>query len=541
MACKPDAATTARMRFLLCLLLASLPAVALAQAAASPQIMTDVKAGNFNGAETLANATGDPLTVKLVTFFRLLDPGGGTADEIQNFIADNPDWPEQGLLALREKQAAGLYAPEFPEITPPFLEQAEALHAAGNDSQAAALWATQGKTAQAAADAGQLLMFWPSQNTLARALLAEGDTKNAYAVVIAASPPAEGATAREQIADRDFLAGFLLLRFLKQPAEAAAWFRDLASSSTAAITQGRAWYWLGRSESGQAAQDDFARAAQYPDTYYGQLAAIALGDTPQQLSARITAAGEPGFTANDALNFALMELPRAAALLAQMGDPQDAQIFLNRLGQTAIDSRTRELAAKLALGMGLPQSAVSIARTAGISGQMLVREGWPMPYSPPAATLEPAIAYGIMRQESSFDPTAISGSGAMGLMQLMPATARRTASQNGLVDDDLFSPTENMALGTAYLAGLIQRFGDCLPLAIAAYNAGPQNVANWLAANGDPELGNNPGGADIIDWVEEIPFSETRNYVQRVSESVTIYRAFLTDTADDPMTRWMQK
>jgi soluble lytic murein transglycosylase len=526
------------MRFSGVLLLSLLPTLAFAQTPASPQIMTDVKAGNFSDAASLAAATGDPLMTKLVTFFRLTDPGGGTPDEIQAFIAANPDWPEQGLLALREKEASGQISPNVSETTPPFLTQAKALHAAAEDQQAALLWAEQGKAAAAAASPGQQLMFWPAQNTLARALLASGDAKNAYAVVIAANPPVDGQTAREQIADRDFLAGFLLLRFLHQPDQAAIWFTDLASSSAAVITQARAWYWLGRSETGAAAQADYARAAQYPDTYYGQLAALALGDSPQQLAARITADGEPTFSAGDAVNFALMELPRAAALLIQMNDPHDAATFLNRLGQIAPDDRTRELAAKLALGLGLPQSAVSISRTAGTAGQMLVREGWPMPFDPPQTTLEPAIAYGIMRQESSFDPTVISGAGAMGLMQLMPATARRTGEKNGLPANNLFDPEQNMALGSAYISGLVQDFGNCLPLAIAAYNAGPTNVANWLSEYGDPELGKNAGGADMIDWVEEIPFNETRNYVQRVSESITIYRAFLTGTADSPITPW---
>jgi soluble lytic murein transglycosylase-like protein len=526
------------MRFFGALFLTLLPAVAFAQTAASPQIMADVKAGNFSGAETLASATGDPLMVKLVTFFRLTDPGGGTPSEIQAFIAANPDWPEQGLLALRAQQASGLVSPYIPEMTPPFLAQAEALHAAGEDQQAAALWASQGKIAASAADSGQQLMFWPTQNALARALLSAGDAKDAYVVVTAVAPPASGQTAREQLADRDFLAGFLLLRFLHQPQQAATWFTDLSTSSTAVITQARAWYWLGRSETGAAAQADFARAARYPDTYYGQLAALTLGDTPQQLAALITAAGEPTFTADDALNFALMELPRAAALLMQMNDPRDAATFLNRLGQIAPDDRTRELAARLALGLGLPQSSVSIARTAGISGQMLVREGWPMPYTVSQSELEPAITYGIMRQESSFDPTVISGAGAMGLMQLMPETARRTGKKDDLPSGNLFDPAQNMALGTAYLTGLVQDFGNCLPLAIAAYNAGPTNVANWLAENGDPELAKNPGGVDIIDWVEEVPFNETRNYVQRVSESITIYRALLDGAADSPISPW---
>jgi soluble lytic murein transglycosylase len=529
------------MRFPGILLLAILPFAAYAQTAASPQIMADVKAGNFNEAGALAEATGDPLMVKLVTYFAYLDPGGGSGDEIQAFIDANPDWPQQGLLALRQAQAAGLGGGTPPALTPPFISQVLALHAAGGDTDAAAMWASQGQTAMAAADASQQMLFWPAQNTIARALLSENRPQDAYDVVTAVEPPGIGQAGREQVADRDFLAGFIALRFLNRPADATTWFTRLASASGAVITQARAYYWLGRAETGASARDDFARAAQYPSTYYGQLAAVALGDTPDQLANRIATAGEPTFTSDDALNFAMMELPRAAALLVQMNDPQDARIFLNRLGQIAIDDRSRELAARLALGLGVPASAVSIARTAGIAGQMLVREGWPMPVTPPADILEPAIAYGIMRQESSFDPTAVSGSGAMGLMQLMPGTARLTGQKNGLPYSNPFEPSQNMALGTTYLAGLIQQFGNCLPLAIAAYNGGPGNVSNWLALNGDPELGKNPGGADIIDWVEEIPFSETRNYVQRVSEGITIYRALLTGTAEQPVQPWMEK
>ena len=134
------------MRLRAILFLAFLPGLALAQTQSSPQpassqIISDIKSGDFTDASQLATATGDPLMMKLVTFFQLLDPGGGTADEIQSFIAANPDWPEQGLLALRAAAAAGLSAPSTPEITPPFLSQSEALHAAGQDTDAAALWA----------------------------------------------------------------------------------------------------------------------------------------------------------------------------------------------------------------------------------------------------------------------------------------------------------------------------------------------------------------------------------------------------------------
>jgi soluble lytic murein transglycosylase len=525
------------MKFLLPLLLALAPLPALAQQAASPQIMTDVKSGDFADAQNLAAATGDPLMTKLVTFFQLLG-GGGSPDELQSFIATSPDWPEQGMLAFRLAQAEGAESTSPRAEEPPFLTQAEDLHQAGSDDAAAALWVSGARAAMTDSTAAQQLLFWPAQDRLARALLMANDAKTAYAVVTSTDLPTQGATARGQIADRDFFAGFLLLRFLNQPAQAAAWFNDLLTASTAVITQARGYYWLARTESGATAAADYARAAAYPDTFYGQLAALALGDSPAQVAALITGAGEPAFTAGDAISFGLQELPRAAALLVQMDDPQDAQIFLSRIGTVAGDDRSRELAAKLALGLGYPQSAVAIARIAGVDGQMLVREGWPLAETPPAG-LEPAVALGIMRQESSFDPTAISGAGAEGLMQLMPGTARKTSRDDGIPYDNLFDPTQNMALGTAYLAGLIQQFGDCLPLAIAAYNAGPQNVANWLAENGDPEMRNQAGGANIIDWIEEIPFNETRNYVQRVTESIVVYRALQTGTADNPLTPWL--
>jgi soluble lytic murein transglycosylase len=525
------------MKFLLPLLLALAPLPALAQQAASPQIMTDVKSGDFADAQNLAAATGDPLMTKLVTFFQLLG-GGGSPDELQSFIATSPDWPEQGMLAFRLAQAEGAESTSPRAEEPPFLTQAEDLHQAGSDDAAAALWVSGARAAMTDSTAAQQLLFWPAQDRLARALLMANDAKTAYAVVTSTDLPTQGATARGQIADRDFFAGFLLLRFLNQPAQAAAWFNDLLTASTAVITQARGYYWLARTESGATAAADYARAAAYPDTFYGQFAALALGDSPAQVAALITGAGEPAFTAGDAISFGLQELPRAAALLVQMDDPQDAQIFLSRIGTVAGDDRSRELAAKLALGLGYPQSAVAIARIAGVDGQMLVREGWPLAETPPAG-LEPAVALGIMRQESSFDPTAISGAGAEGLMQLMPGTARKTSRDDGIAYDNLFDPTQNMALGTAYLAGLIQQFGDCLPLAIAAYNAGPQNVANWLAENGDPEMRNQAGGANIIDWIEEIPFNETRNYVQRVTESIVVYRALQTGTADNPLTPWL--
>ena len=527
------------MKFWSALPLLLIPSLAAAQTPPPAQIMTDVQNGDFQDAANLAAQTGDPLVSKLVTFYRLTNPGGGSAEEIQDFITQNPDWPEQKLLALRLSEANGTSSP-IPSVTPDFLIRAAALHQAAEDNTAAGLWTSAGPTAFAAATADQQLQFWPAQSTLARALLAANDPQDAYKVVTSVDPGQGSAPTLEQVTDRDFLAGFIALRFLHQPDQAAEWFRNLSAASPAVITQARAYYWLARTETGDAATADYERAAAFPTTYYGQLASLALGEDAQTLAARINAVDEPAYSFQDALYFALTELPHAAVLLAQMNDTQDAAIFLNRAAQEAIDDKTREMDAKLALGLGMPQSAVAIARSAGQAGQMLPVEGWPTPYSPPEGQLEPAVADGIMRQESSFDATAVSGSGAIGLMQLLPATARMTARKSGLPYGNLFNADVNMSLGTAYLATEVQNFGNCLPLAIAAYNAGPTNVASWLQQNGDPELGSDPGGADIIDWVELIPFPETRNYVQRVSENITIYRAKLTGSAASPISALAQ-
>ena len=528
------------MKLLAALPLLLLPNLAAAATPAPPQIMVDVQNNNFSDATDLAEQTGDPLVEKIVTFFRL-SAGDGSADEIQQFITDNPDWPQQKLLALRLAQASGTSSPNAPSETPAFIDEVTAAHAAGQDASAAGIWINHGPSEFNNAAPDQQQMFWPAQSTLARALLDANDPQDAYSVVTSVDPGQGSTPAPEQVTDRYFLAGFIALRFLNQPAQGAEWFRNLAAASKAVITQARAYYWLARCETGAAATADYERAAAYPTTYYGQLASVALGESPRTLAARINAVNEPAYSATDALYFSLTELPHAADLLMQMNDPHDAATFLNRTAQEAVDDKTRVMDARLALGLGLPQSAVAIARSSGTAGQMLPVEGWPTPYQPPSAGLDPAVADGIMRQESSFDPTAISGSGAIGLMQLEPATARMTAAKSGLPYGNLFDTGENMALGTAYFATELQNFGECLPLAIAAYNAGPNAVARWLGQYGDPELGSQPGGVNIVDWVEQIPYSETRNYVQRVSENITIYRAKLTGRADTPITPWLNK
>jgi soluble lytic murein transglycosylase len=420
------------------------------------------------------------------------------------------------------------------------LGQARWLRRNDRETDALTLWKSAGATAQAVvhdAAPAELPLFWAEREALARKLLEQGDAAGAYALV---DDP--GMIAKRQMLDADFLAGFIALRKLHDPAAAIRHFSDLAGASQAAITQARAYYWLARAKAadGQDPKADYVVAAEWPTTFYGQLAALAMRDSASDLAQRIGALRDPTWSREAALSFASHEVVRAAAWLVAWDDPYRARAFLLRMDELAPDPAQRALAADLALRVGLPDTAVFIARRMGRDGMMLPQAGWPMPYVPPGAALDPAVALGIMRQESSFDVGAVSPSGARGLMQLMPVTATTVAKQIG-VGNSLVSltsdPAHNMRLGSAYLEEMLQHFGGSLPLAVAAYNAGPQRVGQWLAENGDPRAITGQH-VDMLDWIEEIPFEETRNYVQRVLENVTVYRAIRGEKVATHLSQW---
>ena len=277
-----------------------------------------------------------------------------------------------------------------------------------------------------------------------------------------------------------------------------------------------------------------------------------MGEDDAALAGRIRAARDPDWTQDRALDFAGREQARAAALLAAWGEPRRARAFLQRLDEQAEDPADRALAARFALGLGMPDQAVAIARRAGRDGLMLPDAGWPVAVQPPEGAVEAAVLLGLMRQESNFDAQVASGAGARGLMQLMPATAAEVARRLGepvSVPALTADPAYNMRLGTRYLQGLLERFGGTLPYALAGYNAGPSRVQEWVAAHGDPPQSQpgdqrpgdgQPGGRlGMIDWIELIPFGETRNYVQRVIENVVIYRARGGTVAPHPLARWL--
>jgi soluble lytic murein transglycosylase len=414
------------------------------------------------------------------------------------------------------------------------LALAEWLRQANELQQAMALWTSRGIAAEAAAPAAHLAAFWPERDRLARRLIREGDPKDAYALV---NQP--GQIASVQRLDAEFFAGFIALRLLHDPAAALRHFQALQDASPAAITQARAWYWIGRVQAamGHDPRPAYAKAASWPTVFYGQMAALALEEDAKTLASRIAKLEDPPGTREQALGLTERQVVRAAALLVAWGEPRRAETFLLRMDQLAPTLADRSLTAQLALFLGQPQIAVAVARVMGRDGYMLPVAGWPVPVTPPEGGVDPAIVLGLIRQESSFDTETVSPAGARGLMQLMPATAAEVARQIGtsvsavsLVTD----PDHNMRLGTTYIQELIARYDGSLPLAIAAYNAGPSHVDQWLAENGDPRT----GPVDMIDWMELIPLSETRNYVQRVLENVVIYRARRGEATPTLMVQW---
>ena len=328
----------------------------------------------------------------------------------------------------------------------------------------------------------------------------------------------------DQQPDSLFLTGWIALQ--RQHGRRRARGRNSTRSRPFRIRsslQARAWYWVARATGGDAARDSYRRAAAFPTTYYGQLAIGALdgksGVAPAILQAADPAIpGRPGNRASMPPKWCTPP-PRWCG----WNDEKWARQFLQTEAQHATARRpiSRSPPARRFL-LGMPEIAVQTARYAGRQWCCLAACRLSRAVHPRRAGTDPPLILGLMRQESSFDAGITSGAGAVGLMQLMPATARQIAGQNQ-TSLDLKNPGENMRIGIAYFQNLLQQFNFVQAYAIAAYNAGPHRAHAWVTANGDAAASGNP--ADMIDWIEQIPYAETRNYVQRVLENTHIYAA----------------
>ena len=373
-------------------------------------------------------------------------------------------------------------------------------------------------------------LWWAERNVLARRLLARGQADQAYRLV-----KAHGLTDGQPLAEAEFLAGWLALRYLQRPSEAFEHFYRMFQAVSSPMSRARGAYWCGRAAAALGdqtkAQEWYEAASRFPTMFYGQLAVSALGpDHPPVLPA------QPSAAAADVAEFERRELVRVVRALHEI-DPKDGPdrvgLFLRRLGRDTESAAHLQLLGQLAVDVHRPDLGIFAAKQAFQTGMVLPDLGYPTVPLRPTAGVEPGLALAVIRQESTFNPTTVSAVGARGLMQLMPSTAQSVAGKLGLPYAEprlLGDPDYNITLGTAYLGALIDTYGGSYLLAVAAYNAGSGRVRDWLGKFGDPRAGHGSQSVDPVDWVESIPITETRNYVQRVLEALEVYRVRLGQT-----------
>jgi len=368
--------------------------------------------------------------------------------------------------------------------------------------------------------------WWEERRNLARKLLDAGDAAAAYRICAG-----HAAEANDKQVEAEFHAGWIALRYLDKPDLAAPHFDKAMQIARTPISRARAAYWRGRAA--EAVRSDTAtadaapfyeKAAAESTAFYGQLARLRLGksDTPIRL------APLPADGAARAESVRVIELLYAAGA-------KDLAVPLAYVAAKSIDAPEQ---------MAALASVVVKDRDAKVSlnlGKLASQHGHPIDdvafptygvpqFSPFSNSASLPVVYSIARQESAFDPKAVSSAGAMGLMQMIASTARRTAQRVGVGFDAgrmTTDPVFNAQLGAAHLGDLLKEQRNSLILTFAAYNAGGRRVKEWIAAYGDPR----EPQVDPIDWIERIPIAETRNYVQRVLENYTVYRARL---AGDP-------
>jgi soluble lytic murein transglycosylase len=360
--------------------------------------------------------------------------------------------------------------------------------------------------------------WWIERRLVARKLLDLDEPRRAYRVARDAATPGKDNYRAEQ----QFTAGWIALRFLNDPATALAHFSKVAQGNHNPITLGRAGYWQGRAAEalgrGNEARAYYEAAARYSTAYYGQIARARLGhkdivlrpapETDRRDGARLE------LVRAIELLYAIDERDLIAGGLADLGERSTDVAALSALGEVAArqhDARAMVLLGKGALGRGLPLDHYAFPAI-----------GIPE-YRPIGPTIEPAVVYAIARQESTFNPKTLSSARAMGLMQVTPEAGRYVTRKFGASFDEkrlMSDQSYNVQLGAAELGDLYVDYRGSHILTFAGYNAGRGRVKEWIAKFGDPR----DPKVDPIDWVERIPFSETRNYVQRVLENLQVYR-----------------
>lgn len=369
--------------------------------------------------------------------------------------------------------------------------------------------------------------WWEHRESQIRYALNAGQPKTAYALAHGHG----GGLPPEELSDAEFLSGWIALRFLNDTKTAHKHLVAAAAAGGMPKHRARANYWLGRTElalgNKRGATARFAEAAQHSHTFYGQLArqAAEFKALPYAMRpyARPSASDIRSFTRNDVL--------RALAAANKAGLDNLAASFIDDLARTITSAPDMTLLCELAARWTEPHRAVRMAKIA-------MNRGFPVEYyAYPEALpefqmlakrkdLEEALIHALTRQESEFNPTIVSPAGAVGLMQLLPSTAKEVARANDVKFEKAklsSDPRYNLSLGSAFLHSLITNYNGSYIMALAAYNAGPGRVRQWVGQFGDPR----DKKVDPIDWIERIPFKETREYVYKIMESAQVYRARL--------------
>jgi soluble lytic murein transglycosylase len=362
--------------------------------------------------------------------------------------------------------------------------------------------------------------WWKERSYVAREMIALQDYQKAYQILKKHNLEAK----TEAYAEAEWLLGWLALRFLKKPHEALHHFMALGKQVEGAVSKARAAYWVGRTYETQRKNDlaekYYRIAARYKTAYYGQLSAAKLQENPYPIL-NIT----PKVTALEKKRFHEKDLVKAAYILKGLGKEAAHEIskFLSPIATQAKTKAERELAVQLAHHLS-PCDVVWIAKRAGNREPVLLKTAFPTCSLPTRKDLpESALLHAIAYKESHFNPKAESSKGAQGLLQLIPKAAAEAAERLGISHSahKIFDPAHNLLLGSDHLSTLLTEFNGSYILAIAAYNAGPTPVRRWLKEFGDPR----DGKIDVIDWIERVPYGETRNYLMRVLETLTNYRS----------------
>jgi soluble lytic murein transglycosylase len=426
--------------------------------------------------------------------------------------------------------AEGLYQAVIGQVTSDsglMMDRARYLRAKGYGQSARDLAARPHAFVYPAADPAR---FYDMLLTLANDAAQDRQWGTAFNITrhLADAIPAGSSISQQPLDVRDnytslvWLGAMIALDRTGQPGSALSLFDRYATGSRSLQVQSKGYYWAGRAAlaSGQLqlANAYFQRAAAYPDLFYGQLALERLGRSVTPPPAAL-----PQYTTTSVqrASFNSRRLVQALRILGQQGRSTEQALFVRALAESLDSDADRNLAVELGQQLGRQDIPVWVSRMARIKGSTFyVRQAYPMLASSVPGNLW-SLAHGISRQESSFDPYAVSHAGARGTMQLMVGTAREQAGKMGVGFDSyrlISDPSYNVMIGSAYFQRMLDIWGGNVPLAVASYNAGSGNVGKWVRQYGDPR-----GRVDVLKWIEAIPYVETRAYVQRVIENSVVY------------------